>query len=610
VVLDPNDNPIPHAWVWAHSEGRDGTKRIDCGSESRPPDSSFSIAVPSGRRYEVGAHCPESWGFVQPEMQIVTPTSGSTVEVVLRFKNSDATIAGTVSYQEDSNTLPCSNAWVNAWSEDGQHAGGMTNDQGNYQLNVSQETTWYVDAVYHPYGEENFYEVNEPTQVVMSSSQATVDLLLHLASDTIPAATSATFDPNVGWTHTLENGATLEIPGGAIPTTDTVCISITPLVENMRKTRNEKPLGCGYSISISEESTGNPIVDNFNTNVLITFTYSDEQLARQGLTEDDISPAYYSTTTNSWTKVESFTIDKENNKVKAQINHFSLWSLTGGGGDEDEETTEVVLTISKCVVKAGKTTGQDRIILTGTFDTALENLQDANAIEVELLSVSDSYLVYSESMEFDYNDVTRDKYKYKYKIPKGESGAITNLIIDLNKKTIILKADKVDLTGLSCPLELDITIGSYLLSGEADEDVVNGSRKTIPITLMKTYKDCLNVTKARVKSGSSSDVFVVQGTLAVEDMNAADLTGQDVVITWGSQTFTVPQGSLTLKSTDKYQCKGASVTEGGTMLGTIDFNKGVFVIAIKDTSLDTMSGTLDFGLSFGNFDETTQYNLD
>jgi hypothetical protein len=345
---------------------------------------------------------------------------------------------------------------------------------------------------------------------------------------------------------------------------------------------------------------------------LITFTYSDEQLARQGLTEDDISPAYYSTTTNSWTKVESFTIDKENNKVKAQINHFSLWSLTGGGGSgEDEETTEVALTISKCVVKAGKTTGQDRIILSGTFDTALENLQDANVIEVELLSVSDSYLVYSESIGFDYSELERDKYNYKYKIARGGSGgAITNLAIDLNKKTMILKADKVDLTGLSCPLELDITIGSYLLSGEADEYVVNGSTKTIPLTLMKSYKDCLNVTKAEAKSDRSGDVFVVQGTIAVEDMDAADLTGQDIVITWGSQTFTVAQGSMTLKSTDKYQCKGASVNEGGTMLGTIDFNKGVFVLAIKDASLDSMSGTIDFGLSFGDFDETTQYNLD
>jgi protocatechuate 3,4-dioxygenase beta subunit len=611
VVLDPNGNPIPHAWVWAHSEGDDESKRIDCGSEAMPPEGTFSINVPSGRTYEVGAHCPESWGYIQPDMQRVRPTSGANVEITLQFKQSDATIIGTVSYDPgDGNTAACDQAWVNAWNEDGQHTGGMTDDQGNYQLNVSQGATWYVDAVYHPYGDVNFYEVNEPTEVVMSSSQATADLLLFRASDTIPAATSATFDPNVGWTHTLENGTTIEIPGGAIPTTDTVCISITPLVENMRKTKNEQPLGCGYSISISEETTGNPITENFNTNVLITFTYSDERLAAEGLTEDDISPAYYSSTTNSWTKVESFTIDKENNKVKAQINHFSLWSLTGGGGDEDEETTEVALTISKCVVKAGKTTGEDRIILTGTFDTALENLQDANAIEVELLSASDSYSVYTESIDFDYSDVTRDKYNYKYKVPKGGDGAITNLIVDLNKKTIILKADKVDLTGLSCPLELDITVGSYLLSGEADEDVVNGSRKTIPITLMKTYKDCLNVTKAKVKSGRSGDVFVVQGTIAVEDMNAADLTGQDVVITWGSQSFTVAQGSMTLQSTDKYKCKSSSVTEGGTMLGIIDFNKGIYVIAIKDASLDSKSGMIDFGLSFGNFDETTQYNLD
>ncbi len=612
VVLDPNGNAIPHAWVWAHSEGDDESKRIDCGSDARPPEGTFSISVPSGREYEVGAHSPESWGYIQPDMQRVTPASGANVEVTLQFKQSNATITGTVSYDPgDGNTAACDQAWVNAWSGDGQNTGAMTDGDGDYQLNVSQGSTWYVDAVYHPYGDANFYDVNEPTEVEMTSTQATVDLVLYQASDTIPAATSATFDPNVGWTHTLENGTTLEIPGGAIPTTDTVCISITPLVENMRKTKNEQPLGCGYSISISEESTGNPITENFNANVLITFIYSDEKLAEEGLTEDDISPAYYSSTTNSWTKVESFTIDKENNKVKAQINHFSLWSLTGGGGEEgDEETTEVALTISKCVVKAGKTSGEDRIILSGTFDTALENLQDANAIEVEFLSVSDSYLVYTESIDFDYSDVTKGKYKYKYKIAKGSSGAITNIIIDLNKKTLVLKANKVDLTGLSCPLELTITIGSYALSGEVDENIVNGSKKTVPLALMKSYKDCLNVTKAKVKSGRSGDLFVVQGTIAAEDMDGTNLAQKEVVITWGSQTFTVPQGSLILKSTDKYKCKSASVTEGGTMLGTIDFNKGIFVIAIKDASLDSKSGTIDFGLSFGDYDETTQYNLD
>lgn len=51
--------------------------------------------------------------------------------------------------------------------------------------------------------------------------------------------------------------------------------------------------------------------------------------------EDNLSPAYFSTTTSSWTKVESFTVDRESNRVTAQINHFSVWAVTtdqGGNG--------------------------------------------------------------------------------------------------------------------------------------------------------------------------------------------------------------------------------------------------------------------------------------
>ena len=76
--------------------------------------------------------------------------------------------------------------------------------------------TWYVDAVYHVDGNSTFYETNEPNRVVMNSSTATVNLELILSDDTIPAATSATFDPNVGWSYTLENGMQIEIPGGDV----------------------------------------------------------------------------------------------------------------------------------------------------------------------------------------------------------------------------------------------------------------------------------------------------------------------------------------------------------------------------------------------------------
>jgi len=117
-----------------------------------------------------------------------------------------------------------------------------------------------------------------------------------------------------------------------MPTTDTVRISVTPLVEELPNTLTARPFGVGYAIAAFENSTGEQIVQNFNANVLITFYYTDDDLQRRGVSEDDLSPAYFSTTTNSWTKVESFSVDKDANKVTVQINHFSIWVLASPGG--------------------------------------------------------------------------------------------------------------------------------------------------------------------------------------------------------------------------------------------------------------------------------------
>ena len=337
-VLDPNGNPLNHAWVWAHSEG-DGSpgSRIDNGSQAQEPDGTFTINVPSGREYNVGSNAPGEWGYIQPDFEIVTPQTGQTVTVTLRYKDSDASITGTVYYMDGATQVPCEMAWVNAWSDNGQHAGAGTNDEGQFQMNVSGGTTWHLEAFYHPQGESAFYKSSGPVNVVMSGSSGNANIEVEQASREMPPAVSATFDPNVGWNSTLEDGTRIEIPAGAIPADGNVAISFTPMVDELQRTSTDKPVGWGYAISISEQSTGNHITDNFNTNVLLTFSFRDEDLVDAGLTEDDISPAYYSTTTSSWTKVESFTVDKDANTITVQINHFSLWACnwrawSGGRG--------------------------------------------------------------------------------------------------------------------------------------------------------------------------------------------------------------------------------------------------------------------------------------
>lgn len=614
-VLDPNGNPMAYAWVWAHSEG-DGSpgSRIDNGSQSMS-DGSFTISVPSGREYEVGSNAPSEWGYIQPDFERVTPSTGQTVTVTLQYKQSDASITGIVYYKDaNNNDVPCEWAWVNAWSDNGQHTGTGADNEGSFQLNVSRGTTWHLEAFYHPQEEQIFYRSQVQVNVAVNSSSNTANIEVTLADRELPPAISATFDPNVGWSNTLEDGTRVEIPAGAIPADGNVAISFTPMVDELQRTATDKPIGWGYAITVSEAETGSHITDNFNTNVLITFAYRDADLAEEGLTEDDISPAYYSTTTNSWTKVESFTVDKDANTVTVQVNHFSTWALTGGAGDGGSgESQQIDMTIARCTVKAGNTQGQDSLDASGTFAEALSDLSSVTQIDVNIVSLTDDALIYEESIDFDDSDVVSGRFRYTHRITSGQPGAITTLTIDFTNRTFTLKSKNIDLTGLASPLQLNITLGNYILSGDADETVINGSSKKIPIRLMRTYDDSLRITSARARASATalSESFTVKGELAVEAVDSTDLADEAMTLTWGEQAFTIPASSFVQTSATRktYRCSNITLTEGGIASGQFDLDKCTFSITVSRATLDVTSGSLTFGLSFADFNETAELSL-
>jgi hypothetical protein len=76
------------------------------------------------------------------------------------------------------------------------------------------------------------------------------------------------------------------------------------------------------------DADGNPIEQDFNQDVLITFTYDKAELIAAGINENWLKPAYFSTTTDSWTIPDSYVVDTDSNVVSMQINHFTDFALT------------------------------------------------------------------------------------------------------------------------------------------------------------------------------------------------------------------------------------------------------------------------------------------
>ncbi len=296
------------------------------------------------------------------------------------------------------------------------------------------------------------------------------------------------------------------------------------------------------------------------------------------------------------------------------------------------------MTITKCRVTAGKTqyhNDADYNDMKDTFEasgtvTLPGDCNDINSVEVTIISATDGNVIYTETLS-DFNPTlvnSKGKYTHKAKASKGQVGKITSLTLDFRKRTFAIKAKNIDLTGLASPVQLGFNIRGFEVSSQAEETVVNGSKKSIPTRLMRTYKDTLIVTKAKVKDSANafSDSLSVKGDIAVADMNLdtsePNLVNEDVVITWGdvndtsTQTFTIPAGSFKAsKKGHLYKCGKINpvispLENANTLVtATIDLDKCTFTLSIIKADLDVVSGDLKFSLNFAAFDETDDLSL-
>jgi hypothetical protein len=109
-----------------------------------------------------------------------------------------------------------------------------------------------------------------------------------------------------------------------------VLLHITPLAGSPHH-HNGDVLGLTYAFVAFDED-GQPITENFNQDVLIVLHYNPIELHRLGLTEDHLKPAYFSTSTNSWTFPDSYVVDTVHNEISMLIDHFTRYGALGVEG--------------------------------------------------------------------------------------------------------------------------------------------------------------------------------------------------------------------------------------------------------------------------------------
>jgi hypothetical protein len=175
---------------------------------------------------------------------------------------------------------------------------------------------------------------------------------------------------------------------------------------------------------------------------------------------------------------------------------------------------------------------------------------------------------------------------------------------DTKKKTFSFSASNVDLTGLSCPVGIEIAVGNWTGTAEVNEIIVNGPKKPIPINLLMGVKDSLRVDGkpkfTRDKITSNITQIVVGGGFSVKNLTDEDMATHSFSVTIGAQTFTMPEGKFKAGK-NKFTCSNVTLSGGEIVSAAFDFNKCTFTLTIKNTNFATAAGETVFGIDFASF---------
>ncbi len=319
-VTAPDGSPLAGAVVAADGQG-DVIGQVTLRAET-DENGDYRLPVPYGT-YLVRAAYDSDQNWLNPVILTVeAPRGGAAGNTDLQFRESDVTLSGTTSI---STTARLADGRVHIWAYSSRGAATKTEAAlgDTYTLNLHSNATWYIGAVVEV--GNNFYVTRQT--VVMGNSNETLDLAL-TGPYAKPGPAVIAFDASEPVELALADGTQIYIPAGAMPVSGTVTLYITPIATfpNQHHARLYK---YGYAF-IATDETGAPITSNFNQNVFIRFSYDEDELFRLGLREKYLKPAYYSTTTQSWTIPESYVVDADENLVTMQIDHFTDFSLLNG----------------------------------------------------------------------------------------------------------------------------------------------------------------------------------------------------------------------------------------------------------------------------------------
>jgi len=261
--------------------------------------------------------------------------AGVDAPVMLGLRDTNTTLAGRV--LDTGGLAPRADAFVSAWSTNGQWISAITDSSGAFSLPIVQDstisTTWQISASYWDSGVNKLLNkrvlVSVPVGRALTPPIAAGDLTLEQITSALPPSESQHFNNSDGLTLPLSDGTLIQIPPNAMPDGfgEAIRITVDPQIALPSTDLNRLAVYYGYTINLYDVQSGKPIEQPLQQPATITFSYTPAQLQQLGISEDTLQPAQFAD--DAWHVAQGFLQDTQGDVKTISLETESLdsWAL-------------------------------------------------------------------------------------------------------------------------------------------------------------------------------------------------------------------------------------------------------------------------------------------
>jgi hypothetical protein len=271
----------------------------------------------------------------KPKPRGLDAAIGVDTPVVLGLRDTNTTLAGRVLTAGGLNAR--ADAFVSAWSTNGQWISASTDSNGAFSLPIMQDSiisaTWQISASYWDSSANRLFNKRVAVTVPAGSASATPiaagDLTLEQVISALPPAESQSFNNSDGLTLTLADGTLIQIPQNAMPDGfgQAIRITVDPQIELPSTDLNRLAVYYGYTINLYDAQTGKPITQPLKQPATITFSYTPALLQQLGLSEESLQPAQFAD--DAWHVAQGFLQDTQGDvkTISFETTSLDTWAL-------------------------------------------------------------------------------------------------------------------------------------------------------------------------------------------------------------------------------------------------------------------------------------------